>query len=56
MYWILFKLIVLSFVPLPLNPKLTRPDPNKNFWTFECDGFKSCYEAAKVLYVSKKEA
>ena len=50
MYWLLFKIVVLTFVPLPLNPKLTRPDPKKNFWTFECTGFTSCFETAKIFY------
>lgn len=50
MYWLLLKLVVLSFVPLPVNPKITRPDPAKNFWTFECDAFTSCFKVAKVFY------
>jgi hypothetical protein len=50
MYWLLLKLVVLSFVPLPVNPKLTRPDAKKNFWTFQCDGFTSCFQVAKVFY------
>ena len=51
MYWLLLKLVVLTFVPLPLNPKLTRPDPKKNLWTFACDGWKSPYQLAKVFYI-----
>jgi hypothetical protein len=50
MYWILFKIIVLAFVPLPIHPKITRPDPKKNFWNFSCDEFKSPYQLAKVFY------
>jgi hypothetical protein len=50
MYWILFKMVVLSFVPLPLNPKLTRPDPTKNLWTFTCDEWRSVYQLAKLHY------
>jgi len=50
MWWLLFKVVVLTFAPLPLNPKLTRPDPTKNFWTFECDGFTSCFDTAKIFY------
>ena len=50
MYWLLLKLVLASFVPLPVNPKLTRPDPKKNFWTFECDSFTSCFKVAKVFY------
>jgi hypothetical protein len=50
MYWLLLKLTLLTFVPLPVRPKLTRPDPTKNSWTFECDGFTSCFNVAKIFY------
>lgn len=50
MYWILFKIVVMAFVPIPINPKVTRPDPKKNFWTFQCDGFTSCFNTAKIFY------
>ena len=50
MYWALFKILFATFVPLPINPRLKRPDPSKNLWTFECDGFTSCFEAAKIFY------
>ena len=50
MYWILFNVIVLTFVPLPIHPKITRPDPKKNFWTFECDAFTSCFKVARIFY------
>ena len=50
MNWNLFKIVLTVFVPLPINPRLKRPDPAKNFWTFECDGFTSCFQAAKVFY------
>lgn len=49
-WWLLLKIIVMSFVPLPINPKMTRPDPKKNFWTFTCDGFTSCFKVVKVFY------
>lgn len=49
-WWLLLKLVALTFVPLPVNPKLTRPDPKKNFWTFACDEWKSPYQIAKVFY------
>jgi len=49
-WWLVFKMVVLSFLPIPVNPKLTRPDSKKNFWTFECDGFTSCFQVAKVFY------
>lgn len=54
MFWQL--ILVLTFVPLPIRPKLVRPDPTKNFWTFECDGFISCYQQAKVFYNSTRAA
>lgn len=50
MYWILLKMVVLSFVPLPFNPKLTRPDPVKNLWTFTCDEWRSVYQLAVAHY------
>ena len=52
MYWQLFQIIVFTFVPLPIHPKIKRPDPTKNLWTFECEGFTSCYDLAKVFYTS----
>jgi hypothetical protein len=51
MYWFLFKIVVLTFVPLPVNPKITRPDPKKNFWNFSCDEFKSSYQIMKMFYI-----
>lgn len=45
-------LLLLTFVPLPVNPKLTRPDPKKNFWTFACDEWKSPYQLARWRYES----
>ena len=56
MYWLLFKLVLASFVPLPINPKLTRPDPVKNFWTFSCDEWRSPYQLAVMHYVDSKSA
>lgn len=50
MYWQILQIILFTFVPLPIRPKLTRPDPKKNFWTFECEGFTSCYKVARVFY------
>jgi hypothetical protein len=52
MYWQLFQIIVFTFVPLPIQPKIKRPDPTKNLWTFECEGFTSCYELSKLFYTS----
>jgi hypothetical protein len=37
---------------LPIHPKFKRPDPTKNLWTLECEGFTSCYDLAKVFYTS----
>jgi hypothetical protein len=50
MYLKLVCLVLSIFVPLPLYPRVKRPDPTKNFWTFECEGFSSCYTAAKMFY------
>ena len=50
MYWLLLKLVFLTFVPLPINPKVTRPDPKKLFWTFTCYEFKSAYQLARIAY------
>jgi len=51
MYWTLLKLVVLTFAPiLPVSPRLKRPDPIKNLWTFECDGFTSFFEVGKIFY------
>jgi len=51
MYWALLKIVFLTFVPIvPINPKLTRPDPAKNAWVFECESFTSCFDLAKVFY------
>jgi len=52
MYWTLFKILVVTFAPLPVNPKLTRPDPKKNFWTFACDEWKSPYQLIRDLTMS----
>jgi hypothetical protein len=50
-YWALLKIAVLTFVPLvPINPKLTRPDPAKNAWVFECESFTSCFDLAKAFH------
>lgn len=51
MYWTILKLVFMTFVPLPVHPKLTRPDPKKNFWTFTCDEFKSAYQLAREFYL-----
>jgi hypothetical protein len=51
MYWLLFKLVLCTLVPLPIHPKITRPDPKKYFWTFTCDEFKSPYQLAKLFYL-----
>ena len=49
MYWFLLKLAILALVPLPVNAKITRPDPTKNEWTFTCDEFKSAWQLVKIL-------
>jgi hypothetical protein len=55
-WWLLLKLVLVTFVPIPINPKLTRPDPKKNLWTFACDGFTSCFETAKIFYKDTRAA
>jgi hypothetical protein len=55
MFWILLKLVFFTFVPLPIHPKITRPDPKKNVWTFACDEFKSPYQIAKVFYLENSK-
>ena len=55
MYWLLLKLVFLTFVPLPINPKVTRPDPKKLFWTFTCDEFKSPYQLARMFYTDTRK-
>jgi len=50
MYWTIFKIVFATFVPLPINPRIKRPDPTKNMWTFECDGFTTCFKEAQVFY------
>lgn len=47
------RFIMASFLPLPLNPRLKRPDPTKNFWTFECDDFTTVYQALKNWYMDR---
>lgn len=54
MYWLLLKLTLLTFVPLPVHPKLTRPDPTKNLWTFECEKWISPYHLAVMYYVDSQ--
>lgn len=56
MWWVLFKLVVMTFVPLPINPKVSRPDPAKLVWMFECDEFKSPYQIAKIFYTASPAA
>ena len=56
MWWVLFKLMVMTFVPLPINPKINRPDRTKLFWTFTCDEFKSPYQIAKIFYTAPPSA
>jgi hypothetical protein len=52
----MIKLVALSFVPLPINPRLARPDPKKLFWTFTCDEFKSPFQIAKIFYTESHAA
>jgi hypothetical protein len=43
------KIVALTFVPFPVYPRLNRPDPAKNFWTFECSGFTSLFREAQPV-------
>jgi len=52
MLWILFKMFVLTFAPLPIHPKITRPDPKRNVWMFSCDEFKSPFQLISAFYTS----
>lgn len=49
-FWNILKAVFLVFVPLPVYPRLNRPDPTKNVWTFECLGFTSVYQEAKPAF------
>jgi|Laugrefbdmm110sn_1035136.scaffolds.fasta_scaffold33417_1 hypothetical protein len=46
MYWQLFQIIIVTFVPfVPVNPVIRHhPDLTKYLWTFECNGFDSIYD------------
>jgi hypothetical protein len=55
-WWLLFKMFVMSMLPMPINPKLTRPNPKKNFWTFTCDEWRSPYQLAVMYYVDSNSA
>jgi hypothetical protein len=56
MFWVLLKCVTLFFVPLPVGPKLTRPDPAKNLWTFECAEWKSGFQMCKIFYTESVAA
>lgn len=51
MYWKICEIVFLTFCPfVPVNPVVTRLDPAKTAWLFECDGFTSCFDIAKTFY------
>lgn len=50
MLWVFLKCVTLFFIPLPVDPKLTRPNPTKNLWTFECSEWKSGFQHFKIFY------
>jgi hypothetical protein len=55
MYWQLFQIAVLSFVPLfPVNATIHRPDPTKNLWTLECEGFETYPSVLKKIFLKAK--
>ena len=43
------KVVALAFVPIPVNPYVTRSD-KPNTWTLTCDGFTSLFQEAKVFW------
>jgi len=54
MYWEIFNTLVLALSPIvPVNPRLKRPNPAKNFWTFECDSFTSAWQVLKTSKVMR---
>lgn len=54
MYWEIFNTLVLVLSPIvPVNARLKRPNPAKNFWTFECDSFTSAWSLLKISKVLK---
>ncbi len=56
MYWLLLKLIVLTFMPLPIGAKIVRPDPTKNEWIFSCREWKSPYSVSREVYLELRPA
>jgi hypothetical protein len=54
MYWTLVKIVLLSLYPcIPVNPKITRPDPGKNVWTFCCDGWTSFWQLGRTKVIKR---
>ena len=45
----LFKVVALAFLPIPINPCVSRTD-KPNTWTLTCDGFTSLFQEAKVFW------
>jgi hypothetical protein len=45
----ILKVVALAFVPIPVNPCVTRTD-KPNTWTLTCDGFTSLFQEAKVFW------
>ena len=56
MYWLLFKLAILTFVPLPVGARIVRPDPKKNEWVFSCIEWRSPYNLARGVYLEHWDA
>jgi len=42
----LLKIVALAFVPIPVNPWISKSD-KPNTWTLTCDGFTTGYQEAK---------
>lgn len=56
MLWLLLKLTLLTFTPLPVGGQIRRPDPVKNEWIFTCREWKSPFQTAREFYLEQKAA
>ena len=52
MLWFVAKCLALVFVPIPVNPKITRLSAQRYIWTFACDEFKTPYQLMMLHYYS----
>jgi len=47
--WTFLKCVALAFVPIPINPWISKTD-KPNTWSLTCDGFTSLFQEAKVFW------